>query len=122
MGSLSYVASGVFSPALDAREEYVIKAVEDTRRECSKDIWGSHIPCSKRTKKVDISTERSKEKCLPRHAERELIISRAWLGEAYRATRCATRPPDGVDRRPMDAVWADVRDCGGAADHLEVVI
>ena len=34
----------------------------------------------------------------------------------------AARPPDGVDGRPLDSVWADTRENGGAVDHLEVML
>lgn len=74
--------------------------------------------------KADIYTESLLER-LPQGAERRVIIARALLGESYRTTqsmRTAVRPPDGPDGRPLDSVWADTREFGGAVDHPEVML
>lgn len=59
-------------------------------------------------------------------APRQIVVVRALLGESYRATAPMTgifRPPDGKqDGRPLDSVWADTHENGGAVDHLEVML
>lgn len=73
--------------------------------------------------KADIYTEDLTAK-LPRGAERKLIVVRAALGEAHRTvekTPKAHRPPDDVNGRALDSVWADSRQNGGCVDHVEVM-
>jgi len=73
--------------------------------------------------KSDIYTEHPAQR-LPKQAERQIIVARAILGESHRALQSmqsASRPPDGIDGRPLDSVWADTRTNGGAVDHYEVM-
>ena len=74
--------------------------------------------------KSDLYTEPLTQR-LPRQANRKIIVARVLLGESCRTLQRmpdATRLPDGADGKPLDSVWAEVRERGGAVDHLEAMV
>ena len=74
--------------------------------------------------KSDLYTEPLTQR-LPRQANRKIIVARVLLGESCRTLQRmpdATRLPDGADGKPLDSVWAEVRERSGAVDHLEAMV
>lgn len=74
--------------------------------------------------KADIYTEPLTAR-LSRTATRRMLVARVILGESFCTknwTPRALRPPDGADGRPLDSVWAAVRDDGGVVDHTEAMV
>lgn len=98
----------------------------DPRRagEGSGRLFGMATYLAPNASKSDLYTDASARR-LGRRAPRQVVIARALLGASHRTAvpmRDASRPPDGADGRPLDSVWADVRENGGAVDHVEVMV
>ena len=111
-------------------EESIIEEIWQTgfdpRRagEVTGKMFGAATYFTPNASKADAYTEPRSNR-LKKEAIRHIVIARVLLGESYLTTASMTnalRPPDGHDGRPLDSVWVDCREHGGAVDHPEVML
>ena len=106
----------------EAIEKILSGGFDHRRGEDADKLFGLATYFTPVASKADIYTEDFGHR-LARGVQRQMIITRAALGNPFRASKSmtdATLPPDGLDGLPLDSVIA----VGGSScvDHTEVML